>query len=130
MCSPSLLLAAHDPSVLRPFQLHQKHVFPVAVCLFNFPLFYDVNEAYAFAKTFGKVERVIPLPVASHEAETGEEAMPRFRVQFVERSTILLVIRNRGQLMVEGQAIGVQPLFLWSVCWRKQGTTREERKNR
>ena len=110
--SPSLLVAAQDPSVLRPFQLHQMSVFPVAVCLFNFPLFYDVNEAYSFAKTFGRVERVIPLPMAAHEQELGEEALPSFRVQFVERSTILQVIRMRAQLSVEGQAIGVKPLFL------------------
>ena len=114
--SPSLLLAAHDASVLRPFQLHQMSVFPVAVCLLNFPLFYDVNEAYSFAKAFGKVERVIPLQRVPLEAELGEEPLPSFRVQFVERSTVLLVIRSRGQLVVEGQAIGVKPLFLWDVC--------------
>ena len=111
-CSPNLLMAAQDPGVLRPFQLHQMSVFPVAVCLFNFPLFYDVNEAYSFAKSFGRVERVIPLPMAAHEQELGEEALPSFRVQFVERSTILQVIRMRAQLSVEGQAIGVKPLFL------------------
>ena len=59
---------------------------------------------------------MIPLPMAAHEQELGEEALPSFRVQFVERSTILQVIRMRAQLSVEGQAIGVKPLFLCAVC--------------
>ena len=87
-------------------------MFPVAVRLFHFPPTYDMSDVYSFAKEFGRVERVTKLSESRDRVEDGFDWNGEFRVQYVERFTILLLLHNRSQLTIRGHAIGAEPLFV------------------
>lgn len=79
-------------------------VFPVAIRFFNLPSTFVMRDVYQFARRFGRVEKVVEMQ--------SEEVEGSFRVQYVERYNVLLILQNRARLVIDGKVISAEPLFV------------------
>ena len=95
--APSLIPNLMDGSI---------KVFPVAIRFFNMPSTSVMKDMYQFARRFGSVEKVTEIQPEDEEEEGS------FRVQYLERYNVLLILQNRGRLVVDGKVISAEPLFV------------------